>query len=84
MIDIYGTPTCSFCLRATKLCERMGLKYEYKDITYTKYRDELDNLLTEGYNTVPQIFRYGVHIGGYDQFTKELEDTSGGFGDGKL
>jgi glutaredoxin 1 len=84
MIDIYGTATCSFCLRAKKLCERMGLKYEYKDIGYEKYKNELDGLLTEGYRTVPQIFRYGKLIGGYTEFAAELENTSGGFGDGKL
>jgi glutaredoxin 1 len=84
MIDIYGTATCSFCLRAKKLCERMGLKYEYKDIGYEKYKNELDGLLTEGYRTVPQIFRYGKLIGGYTEFASELENTSGGFGDGKL
>ena len=84
MIDIYGTATCSFCLRAKKLCERMGLEYEYKDIGYEKYKSELDGLLTEGYKTVPQIFRYTTHIGGYNEFASELENTSGGFGDGKL
>ncbi len=84
MIDIYGTTTCAFCLRAKKLCERMGLNYEYKDIGYSKYKDELDSLLTEGYTTVPQIFRYGKLIGGYNELASELENTSGGFGDGKL
>ncbi len=84
MINIYGTTTCAFCLRAKKLCERMGLEYEYKNIEYEMYKSELDNLLTEGYRTVPQIFRYGKLIGGYNELAKELEDTSGGFGDGKL
>lgn len=84
MIDIYGTATCSFCLRAKKLCERMGLEYEYKDIGYEKYKSELDGLLTEGYKTVPQIFRYGNHLGGYNELVSELENTAGGFGDGKL
>lgn len=84
MIDIYGTANCAFCLRAKKLCERLGLKYEYKDIGYIKYKDELDNLLTDGYNTVPQIFRYNSHIGGYNELATELENTAGGFGDGKL
>lgn len=84
MINIYGTATCSFCLRAKKLCERMGLEYEYKDIGYEKYKSELDGLLTEGYKTVPQIFRYKNYIGGYNELASELENTSGGFGDGKL
>jgi len=82
MIDIYGTPTCSFCLRAKKLCERSGLNYQYKDISHEKYKLELDGLLTEGYTTVPQIFRYGKHLGGYNQLVTEIENTAGGFGDG--
>ena len=42
MIKIYGTPTCGFCLRAKKLAERHGLTYEYFDVTYSKYRDQMN------------------------------------------
>jgi glutaredoxin len=34
--------------------------------------------------TIPQIFWNGNYIGGYDAFAIEVENTIGGYGDGKV
>jgi glutaredoxin len=83
MILIYGTPTCGFCLRAKKLAARHGLQHEYKDITYSANRDEMIKRLGKQAKTVPQIFWYGKHIGGYNEFAAEVENTRS-YGDGDL
>jgi len=82
MIKIYGTPTCGFCLRAKKLAERHGLTYEYFDITYSKYRDQMNEALgSKAAETVPQIWWYDKHIGGYQEFSEEIDNTRT-YGDG--
>jgi glutaredoxin 1 len=82
MIKIYGTPTCGFCLRAKKLAERHGLTYEYFDVTYSKYRDQMNEALgSKTAETVPQIWWYDKHIGGYQEFSEEIDNTRT-YGDG--
>ena len=83
MIKIYGTEVCSFCLRAKRLAESYEMKYQWIDVHEKEGGDELKALLTD-YKTVPQIFWHGNHIGGYEEFASEIENTSGGFGDGRL
>jgi|TARA_R110001592_G_scaffold225120_1_gene480888 glutaredoxin len=83
MIVIYGTPTCSFCLRAKKLAARYDLEHEYKDITYKRNRDEMTTKLGHEAKTVPQIFWYGKYIGGYNELALEIENTRN-YGDGNL
>jgi glutaredoxin len=38
----------------------------------------------EGTTKIPQIFWHDRHVGGYDAFMSEIENTAGGFGDGKI
>lgn len=81
MITIYGTEICSYCIRSKKLAEQYNLKYEWKDA------DENEAELKERigqYETIPQIFWHDRHIGGYTEFVSEIENTSGGYGDGNL
>jgi glutaredoxin 1 len=83
MIKIYGKPACAWCLKAKKLAERYGLEYEYVDIQYTENYNELKEKLSD-VTTVPQIWWRDKHIGGYEEFAAEIENTIGGFGDGKF
>ena len=75
MILIYGKPNCPFCERAKALCEQRNFDYEYKtlDEDYTK-----EQLLEwfPGARTVPQIVVNGVKVGGFEQFTKYIEETN--------
>jgi len=83
MIEIYGTPTCGFCLRAKRLAERYNIEFEYKDITYTNNRQELIERLGEEPKTVPQIYWHDNYVGGYNELAAEIENTRN-FGDGPI
>ena len=74
MIEIYGKPMCPFCDKAKALCETRKFNYTYKSLgtDYTK-EELLENF--PGARTVPQIVVNGEKIGGYDSFTKYLEET---------
>ena len=75
MILIYGKPMCPFCDKAKALCDQRGYAYEYKtlDVDYTK-EELLENF--PGARSVPQIVVNGLKVGGYEQFTKYIEETN--------
>lgn len=84
MIEIYGTPTCGFCLRAKKLAERYQLPYEYKDISSIEAnRVELNERYGSEPRTVPQIYWNDKYIGGYNELAEEIQNTRN-YGDGAL
>ncbi|MBC8474875.1 MAG: glutaredoxin [Bacteroidetes bacterium] len=74
MIEIYGTSRCDYCKKAVALAESYKLKYEYKD---AKDLDIYEQLLGKigSVPTVPQIFWNDKHIGGYESFSLEIENT---------
>ncbi len=73
-IELYTTPSCSFCVRAKRLLQERGIAYEEHDVAHD---DELRASVMErsGRRTVPQIFIDGRSIGGYEELA-EL-DASG-------
>jgi glutaredoxin 3 len=86
MIEIYGTATCPWCDRAIEVCEQNQLTYEYKQLDDRfdggNYQKEFKERLPNA-KTVPQIFWHGKHIGGYNDFLSEIENTRN-FGQEKL
>lgn len=69
MIEIFGTPQCSFCVSAKDYCDRAGFEYVYKDLMMDE--DAFDDLNSRGsFRGVPQIFVDGKHIGGYTELLK--------------
>jgi glutaredoxin len=83
VIKIYGKVNCAWCRDAKKLAESYSLEYEYVDVGYTDGLRELQSLLPEA-KTVPQIWWHGRHVGGYQEFAQEVENTLGGFAEQKL
>lgn len=83
MITIYGHARCGWCVKAKALAERYSLKYEWKD---TDIQENLNDLRLKFPNvkTVPQIWWDDRHIGGYDQFTSEIENTLGNYGQDRV
>ena len=74
-IEVYTTPSCSYCVRAKRLLTERGLAYEEIDVAGD---DALRTSVIErsgGRRTVPQIFIDGQAIGGYEELA-EL-DASG-------
>jgi glutaredoxin len=74
MVTIWGKEHCSFCEKAKALCDQYELKYEYILIDGPEKFEQLQALLPDA-RTVPQIFWNGKHIGGYNQFALEVENT---------
>lgn len=80
---VWSKYNCPFCDQAKALLTQKGIAYEEKKIGdgYTK-EDLLESVPTA--RTVPQIFLDGKLIGGFTELRKYLEETAGGFGDGRL
>ena len=74
MVIIYGAEWCGYCIRAKKLVEQYKLDFEFKDVDNTNVAQQLKALLPD-YKTIPQIWWHGNHIGGYDNFAREIENT---------
>lgn len=83
MITIYGSPICGWCIRSKNLAERYNLTYTWKDINEDPILKELHTLLP-GASAIPQIWWHDRHIGGYEEFAAEIENTVGGHGDQKF
>lgn len=75
MILIYGKPNCPFCERAKALCEQRNFDFEYRTLDEDYTREQLLEWFP-GARTVPQIVVSGVKVGGYEQFTKYIEETN--------
>jgi len=83
MVRIYGTDDCWFCKEAAKVAESYDLRYTYINVKENEETvAEFKSLFPEA-KTVPQIVWYNRHIGGYDDFLKEIEDTRN-YGDGQV
>lgn len=65
MIQIYGYEGCHYCDLAKMLLSNKGIPFEYYDIKSPEQKDKQTELKEQGLNTVPQVFKDKVHIGGY-------------------
>ena len=81
MVFIYGMENCSYCKYAVALAQSYNIKYEYRDAKEWK-ETFLEEFPTA--KTVPQIVWNDRYIGGYNEFATEVENTIGGYGDGKI
>ncbi len=63
---MYGTVSCSYCVRARELLDRKGVSYRWIDVANDAalYRKMMQ--LSDG-DTVPQILINGQPIGGCDE-----------------
>jgi GrxC family glutaredoxin len=63
-VELYGTRSCAFCVRAKRLLEARGIPFaEFELDSDAVLRDEV--IRRTGRRTVPQIFIDGRPIGGY-------------------
>jgi len=83
MITIYGKPTCTWCIKAKNLAKQYNQKFEYIDIeepdNMNQFKERMPNE-----TKIPQIWWNGRYIGGYQEFASELQNTIGGYGEGRL
>lgn len=62
---IIGKEGCPYCVKAVELLEQYGVPYRYVDKEHDKVAEL--QFVKSGQKTVPQIWRKGKHIGGYQQ-----------------
>ncbi len=74
MIIIYGKSSCSWCDKAIGLARQYQLDFEYRSVDNDHYKQQLKQMLPD-VKTVPQIWWHGKHIGGYEDFASEIENT---------
>ena len=71
-VEIYSKMTCPYCIRAKRLLEAKGVKYQEHAVDFgSPLRQEMIQR-AGGRTTVPQIFIDGRHVGGCDDLM-ELE-----------
>ena len=73
MFDMYTRPTCFWCVRAKHLLESKGISYRNLDINNDNLRKEL-KIKAPGIKTIPQIFKDGKRIGGYEDLVEYFKD----------
>ena len=73
MFDMYTRPTCFWCVRAKHLLESKGIIYRDLDINNDDLRKEL-KIKAPGIKTIPQIFKDGKRIGGYEDLVEYFKD----------
>ena len=83
MITIYGHNRCGWCKKAKKLAESYSLPHQWKDTDDQEILIELKMKLPD-VKTVPQIWWYDRHVGGYHELASEVENTVGGHGEQKF
>lgn len=66
-IVIYATQWCPYCVRAKQLFDYKQVSYEVIDVGLEPNRRVEMVQLSNGSQTVPQIFIDGEHIGGCDE-----------------
>lgn len=65
-IVIYTTPSCPYCVRAKKLLESKGMKYDEINVAVDQEARLQMIEKAGGKTSVPQIFINDKHIGGSD------------------
>jgi glutaredoxin 3 len=66
-VEIYTQPWCAFCARARNLLESKGATFREIDAPQGSPERAEAIERSGGRTTVPQIFIYGLHIGGSDE-----------------
>ena len=63
-VQIYVTNYCGYCVRAKRLLEQKGVRFELFDVTNDPSRRQWLRQTT-GRLTVPQVFINGQPVGGF-------------------
>ena len=72
-VDIYGTPTCSYCKQAVSLCETRNIDYSYTDVSDKENLKILEDRVGAKVKFVPQIFLNDQYVNnGFNGLVQEL------------
>lgn len=70
---MYSAGYCSFCTKAKELLAEHGIGVEVVDVTEPDNRDEFR---MTGHKTIPQVYRNGTLIGGFNALEQWLAENS--------
>ncbi len=73
-VTVYTKDLCGYCDMAKATLDRMGIKYETKNLGTDITREELLEILPNA-RTMPQIIINKQPIGGYNELIKYIENT---------
>lgn len=77
-VTILGRKGCKYCRLARQLASKSSHKWDYIDLDKERNAEVRTYLDLEGFQTVPQIWVNGKHIGGYSEYEKLVEESSHG------
>ncbi len=80
---VWSKYNCTFCEQAKSLLKQKGIPFEERKIGDGYTKEELLEAVPNA-RTVPQIFLNEQLVGGFTELKEYLENTAGGFGDGRL
>ena len=80
---VWSKYNCPYCDQAKALLTQRNIAYEERKIGDGYTREELLEAVPTA-RTVPQIFINNQLVGGFTELKTYLEQTAGGFGEGKL
>jgi len=80
---VWSKYNCPYCDQAKALLTQRNIAYEERKIGDGYTREELLEAVPTA-RTVPQIFINNQLVGGFTELRIYLEQTAGGFGEGKL
>ena len=73
MIEIFGKSNCPECKRALGVVRQHNAIYEYKNVEYKRYLNELSEKLEKVPTRVPYIFMDGSEIRTVDELERMLK-----------
>ena len=80
MIKIYGTPNCSYCKKAKKICEDNNLQYKYLTVNVEVSVEQLSEMAGFPVKKVPQIFitegGFTEYVGGFTELESRILNSS--------
>lgn len=83
-VEIFGTESCPYCIKAKNICIENNYNYKYLLIGKEITKEEAIEKIGFEFSKVPQIIVDNRYVGGCDSFISYLEDLKNldeGFGD---
>ena len=75
-VTILGRKGCKYCRLARQLASKSSHKWDYIDLDKERNSDVRTYLDIEGFQTVPQIWVNGRHVGGFTEYKALVEGSS--------
>ena len=74
MYTVYGATFCSWCTNVKDFLITREVEFTYHDIQ--KGEGDWEKLSKEhGFRTIPQVFKDGVHIGGFNELVADYDKS---------